>query len=160
MTKAKTQSTSAQGQPIARAEMMIRRPAADVFAAFVEPAWLTRFWLSKVSAPLSLGAKVHWEFMVPGVTDEVTVTTFERNSRLAFRFSDLTETEILFEEIGPLQIRVAVRNWGFRDEPVESAIEASQGFSIVLCDLKSLLEAGQSGRFVADKAFLIARKTS
>ena len=36
------------------------------------------------------------------------------------------------------------------------ALGATEGFAIVLCDLKSLLEQGVSGGMVRDKARLIA----
>jgi hypothetical protein len=38
------------------------------------------------------------------------------------------------------------------------ATDTIEGFSIVLCDLKTLLESGRSANLVRDKAELIARK--
>ena len=42
---------------------------------------------------------------------------------------------------------------------VSEAVSTTEGFAIVLCDLKSLLETGRSGRMVRDKAVLIAAGT-
>jgi hypothetical protein len=39
---------------------------------------------------------------------------------------------------------------------VEQVVNATEGFSIVLCDLKILLESGQSANLVRAKAELIA----
>jgi uncharacterized protein YndB with AHSA1/START domain len=44
--------------PVANVSMLIRAPASDVFNAFVEPSMLTRFWLSRASAPLATGRSV------------------------------------------------------------------------------------------------------
>ena len=42
--------------PVAKTGMLIRKPAAEVFAAFVEPQITTRFWFSKSSGRLEPGA--------------------------------------------------------------------------------------------------------
>ena len=42
---------------------------------------------------------------------------------------------------------------------VAEAVATTEGFAIVLCDLKSLLETGKSGGMVRDKAVLIAAGT-
>lgn len=34
-----------EGAPVAKAEMLIRRPVAEVFEAFVDPAITSRFWV-------------------------------------------------------------------------------------------------------------------
>jgi hypothetical protein len=47
---------------------------------------------------------------------------------------------------------------GFADDPVHGSAGAVEGFTIVLCDLKIMLETGRSPRLVADKARLIGRK--
>lgn len=39
---------------------------------------------------------------------------------------------------------------------MEQAVNATEGFSIVLCDLKTFLETGRSANLVRDKAKLIA----
>lgn len=41
-----------ESAPVARAQVMIRRPAAEVFEAFVDPGVTTRFWFTKSSGRL------------------------------------------------------------------------------------------------------------
>jgi hypothetical protein len=41
-------------------------------------------------------------------------------------------------------------------DAASSAVNATEGFTIIACDLKSLLETGQSGNMVRDKAVLIS----
>ena len=44
-------------RPIAKAEMLIRRPVAEAFEAFVDPAITSNFWFSKGSGRLESGNK-------------------------------------------------------------------------------------------------------
>jgi len=54
-------------------------------------------------------------------------------------------------------VRVTVEVEGFDGKgATDEAMGATEGFTIVLCDLKSLLEGGASGGMVRDKARLIA----
>jgi uncharacterized protein YndB with AHSA1/START domain len=43
--------------PVAKAEMLIRRPIAEVFEAFVNPAVTSKFWFTKSSGRLEPGIK-------------------------------------------------------------------------------------------------------
>ena len=143
---------------IARAEMLVRRPIAEVFAAVVDPETITKFWLDGTSGPLALGARVEWRFMVPGATETVTVTGFHPPHRIEFDWSDGISVGIRFQDQGLYATRVSVEVTGFgkSDEAFSKAIDATEGFSIVLCDLKTLLESGRSANLVRDKAQLIA----
>jgi len=46
--------------PVAKAAMLIRKPAAEVFEAFVEPKITTRFWFTKSTGRLEVGKRVTW----------------------------------------------------------------------------------------------------
>ena len=67
-------SNAAMEDQSVEASMLIRRPPGEVFAAFVNPQTLRKFWLSDASGPLAPGARVQWQFMVPGATAKVAVT--------------------------------------------------------------------------------------
>jgi uncharacterized protein YndB with AHSA1/START domain len=141
----------------AKSSMLIRRPVADVFRAFVEPSMITRFWLEATTGPLAKGAQVTWRFLVPGATETVTVTAFEDQRRIAFDWSDGISVSMTFEPYDEDSTRLAVEASGFRGETAEAAaVRATEGFTIVLCDLKTLLETGRSASLVRDKAELIA----
>ena len=146
-------------QTIVHASMLIRRGPAEIFDAFVNPDTLCRFWLDAASAPLSPGAEVTWRFKVPGISDTVTVTTFERPRRLGWRFSDGMQVELSCEFHDGDATRVVVACSGFSgDDLLAQATNNVEGFSIVLCDLKILLETGRSANLVRDKAELITRQ--
>jgi uncharacterized protein YndB with AHSA1/START domain len=137
--------------------MLVRRPAAEVIDAFVNPAKITRFWLDGASAPLATGATVTWRFMVPGAHDTVTVTRFEPPRLIAFDWSDGSHVTLLFDATAPDITKVTVEMLGFNaSASVADIVNAAEGFSIVLCDLKILLESGHSANLVRDKARLIS----
>src|SRR5687768_16490238 len=75
-------------RPSIRVEAFVRATAAEVFEAFTSPARLTAFWLAAASGPLSPGARVRWEFLVPGAADDVECTVFDAPRKLAVRSSD------------------------------------------------------------------------
>ena len=142
---------------VAKATMLIRCSVAEAFDAFVDPKKITQFWLDATSGPLAEGAKVHWTFMVPGARETVTVTEFHAQRRIGFEWSDGVKVAIAFQEHGKEGVRVSVEATGFTaDGGIEQLVNATEGFSIVLCDLKTLLESGRSANLVRDKAALIA----
>jgi uncharacterized protein YndB with AHSA1/START domain len=141
---------------VAKCSMLIRVPVDKVFRAFVDPETITQFWLESTTGPLAEGARVTWRFLVPGATDTVTVTAFEDRKRIGFDWSDGISVDMRFEAAGEKLTKLAVAATGFRGEGAEaSAIGATEGFAIVLCDLKTLLEGGRSAGLVRDKARLI-----
>ena len=145
------------GKYVAQASMLIRRPPAEVFDAFVDPGKLTLFWLDAASGPLAAGAKVEWHFMVPGAVEAVTVTAFEPPKRLAFAWASGISVDMRFDPHDKDGTRLAVEARGFGgDDAVAQVANTTEGFSIVLCDLKTLLETGSSANLVRDKAALIA----
>ena len=139
------------------ASLLIRRPPGEVFAAFVNPMTLRKFWLSDASGPLAPGARVRWKFMVPGAEADVVVRRFEAPGHLAFDWPEGMHVDMRFEpfETGTTRVTVAVS--GFSGDVLEQATGTIEGFSIVLCDLKTLLESGTSANLVRDKAALIIR---
>lgn len=137
-----------------RAEMLIRRPPADVFEAFVNPAITTRFWFTKSSGRLEAGKRVRWEWEMYGVHDEVEVKAIEPGRRILYEWSfpDPNTVEWTFapHDKGTL---VTVVNTGFSgDDMVAQALDSTQGFNIVLCAAKAWLEHGVELNAVADKA--------
>lgn len=83
-------------------------------------------------------------------------TTFTENGRIAFVWSDGIAVEINFHSLDANSTRLSVTARGFQDDDAQAqVVGATEGFTIELCDLKSLLETGQSGNMVRDKAALL-----
>jgi len=142
---------------MARAAMLVRQPIGEVFDAFVSPDKITRFWLEAASAPLTMGARVTWRFMVPGASDTVEVTAFEPPRLISFDWSSGLHVNLVFKDHNAAVTQVTAEVSGFNAEAeVADIVNATEGFSIVLCDLKTMLETGRSANLVRDKAELIA----
>lgn len=60
-----------QNIPTAKAQMLIRKPVAEVFEAFVDPAITTKFWFTKSSGKLEPGKEVRWDWEMYGFSAEV-----------------------------------------------------------------------------------------
>ena len=142
---------------VAKAKVLIRCPALKAFEAFVEPDLITKFWLQETSGPLALGAQVEWQFMVPGATERVEVTAFVPSQQLAFTWlNGGLHVDIRFAAQQDDITVVSAEARGFKEEGgLEQVVDATEGFAIVLCDLKLFLESGRSPNLVKDKAELI-----
>ena len=141
----------------ARVSMIIRSSPQRIVAAFVEPDTLTRFWLSSSTAPLAFGFTAIWEFMVPGAQVDTTATRLEPERGISWNWSDGTTVDIEVEAVDG-GAAVTLINDGFQGTPDEimgAALNATEGFALVLADLKTLLEQGNSAHIVRDKARLI-----
>ncbi|PYI52633.1 SRPBCC family protein [Paenibacillus flagellatus] len=141
--------------PVVQAEMLIRKPAKDVFEAFVDPAVTVKFWFTKSSGRLEAGKRVRWEWEMYGVGDDVLVTSIEPNRRIAIESSDGTRTEWEFVSRADDETFVTIKNSGFTgggDEMVGRALDSMGGYTMVLCGLKAYLEHGVILNVVADKA--------
>ncbi|HZW15308.1 MAG TPA: SRPBCC domain-containing protein, partial [Brevundimonas sp.] len=123
--------------PIASAGMLIRRPVAEVFEAFVDPAITRRFWFSEGSGRLAPGARVTWTWGMYGFVSPAVVTAFESGRRIAVDWGegeDMTQVEWAFEARGSEQTFVTVAQSGFSgdgDARVAAALDGMNGFTLV-----------------------------
>ena len=143
-----------QNAPIAKAHMLIRKPVAEVFEAFVDPAMTTKFWFTKSSGRLEPGKEIRWDWEMYGVSTQVSVKAVEQNRRILIEWDDPPcPVEWLFAPRADSTTFVSISSWGFRgsdDEVVAQAIDAMGGFTLVLAGLKALLEHNVVLNLVAD----------
>jgi uncharacterized protein YndB with AHSA1/START domain len=147
--------TSSKIAPIVKTEMLIRKPAAQVFEAFIDPELTTKFWFTKSSGRLEAGKRIRWDWEMYGVWDEIEVKEVELNERIRILSSDGTEVEWTFAPRAENETLVTITNTGFQgsdDEIVSRAIDSMGGYTMVLCGLKALLEHNIILNLVADKA--------
>jgi uncharacterized protein YndB with AHSA1/START domain len=64
--------------------MMVKRPVATVFEAFIDPAITTRFWFTKSSGKLEAGKTVTWEWEMYNVSGDVRVKEIVPNKKISF----------------------------------------------------------------------------
>jgi uncharacterized protein YndB with AHSA1/START domain len=142
---------------VATVSQLVNCEAVDAFDAFADPDKITQFWLSSTSGRLTEGAKVTWHFMVPGVTDTLTIDVCRRPSLIQLTWSDGSKTRLEFSGHAQGQTKVSVSaEVQEGTDHMDQVVNTTEGFSIVLCDLKTLLESGRSANLVRAKAELIA----
>ena len=137
--------------PVARAEMLIRRPAPQIYQAFVDPAQTSKFWFTRGSGPLTPGAWVTWHWDMYAAVAEVEVVALEQDRRIAIRWP--TPVEWLIAPRGEAAALVTITASGFKgtdNEQVAQAIDSMGGFSLVLAGCKAWLEHKVQLNLVAD----------
>src|SRR5215813_14275633 len=142
---------------VARAQMLTRRPVAEVFAAFIEPERTSKFWFSRGSGRLEQGKRVEWEWEKYGFSVPVDVKVVDDNRRIVVEwpgYGTPTTIEWVFRPRPDDTTYVSITNSGFSGDAAEvaqQAVGATEGFAYVLAALKALLEHGIALNLVADK---------
>ena len=140
---------------VVHAQMLIRRPASQVFGAFVEPAVTTRFWFTNSTGPLTPGAQVRWEWEMYGASTNVVVKAVEPDTRILIEWNDPPcPVEWKFEARGKDATLVTIETSGFRgsdSEIIAQALDSKGGFTSVLAGCKALLEHDVALNLVGDQ---------
>ena len=143
--------------PVAKAEMLIRKPVAEVFEAFMNPEITTKFWFTKGSGRLEAGKQVTWTWEMYNASSQVTVKDVEQNKRILIEWSGYgspTMVEWIFTPYGNDATFVSITNSGFSgdgDELVKQALDSTGGFTWVLAGLKAYLEHNIMLNLIADR---------
>jgi uncharacterized protein YndB with AHSA1/START domain len=144
-----------QQAPVATAEMLIRRPAAEVYEAFVDPEITSKFWFTHGSGRLDSGGGIRWEWRMYGFSMPVVVREIVSNKRIVIDWNEPpTTVEWIFTAMEDNATFVSIRNFGFAGDPdsrVKQAIDSTEGFSFVLAGAKAWLEHGVILGLVADR---------
>lgn len=142
-------------KPNVEVSTLIRRPPAEVFAAFVDPAITTRFWFTRSSGPLAPGATVRWEWEMYGVGDTVRVEEFDAPERLVLQMGvgggTTAEFRFVPREEGTVITVVESGFSGTADEAIAYVAGSAGGYTTALCAAKALLEYGIELEAVRDK---------
>ena len=137
--------------------MLIRKPVAEVFEAFMNPEITTRFWFTKSSGRLEAGKQVTWSWEMYNASSQVTVKDVEQNKRILIEWSGYgspTTVEWIFTPYGNDATFVSITNSGFSgdgDELVKQALDSTGGFTWVLAGLKAYLEHNIMLNLIADR---------
>ncbi len=136
----------------AKAELLIRRPVAEVFEAFVNPEITTKFWFTRSSGRLEAGQQVRWDWDMFDASAQVNVKSIESNKRILIEWP--TRVEWIFTSRPDNTTFVSITNTGFsgnEDEVAKQAVGSTEGFTLVLCELKAFLEHNVRLNLVADR---------
>lgn len=141
--------------PVVTTDMLIRRPAHEVYEAFADPAVTTKFWFTKSSGRLEPGARVRWDWEMFDAHTFVTVREAEPGRRLLLEWDPEhpSTVELTFTPEGDDATFVVITESGLTgtgDEIVAHLVDSASGFSKILAAAKALLEHGIALNVVAD----------
>jgi uncharacterized protein YndB with AHSA1/START domain len=138
------------------AKMLIRKPVAQVFEAFIDPAITTNFWFTSGSDKLEVNKKVTWEWEMYGVSTLVDVKEIVPNKKIIIEWADDpgTKVEFKFEQRSNDSTYLIITEWGYEmtgEKLLAKIKDSTGGFTTVLDGLKAFLEHGINLNLVADK---------
>lgn len=141
--------------PTAEAQMKIRKPAATVFQAFIDPAITTNFWFTKSTGKLEVEKTVTWEWEMYGVIWNVTAKEIISDKKIVLDESPASTTiEFDFKTLSDGSTYVTVKQYGFAetgDELLEKIKGATGGWTTVLDGAKAFLEYNINLNLIVDK---------
>lgn len=141
----------------ARTEMLIRRPVAEVFDAFIDPRKTSKFWFTSGSGLLEAGKRVRWFWDMYDLNVDVEVKVLKLNRRIVVDWSSgeaPTTVEWRFTAHSDDTTFVSITNSGFTGDEQSitmQALDSTEGFTFVLAGLKAYLEHGVQLNLVADR---------
>ncbi len=136
-------------------QMLIRKPVAKVFEAFIDPVITRNFWFTKGSDKLEVGKTITWEWEMYNVSTEVLVREIVENKKISIEWDEPpTTVDFEFKALSDDRTYVVIRNYGFdkaADELLELFKDLTGGFTTVLDGLKGYLEHNINLNLIADK---------
>lgn len=140
--------------PVVKQQMLIRKPIAAVFNAFIDPALTTKFWFTKSSGKVEAGKQLHWEWEMYGISVDVIVKTVKVPQLILIEWDNPPmPVEWQFTPYLSNATLVQISTSGFRgtdDETVSQALDSMGGFSFLLAAAKAFLEHDVRLNLVAD----------
>ena len=142
--------------PVAKSEMLIRKPVAEVFEAFVNPEMTTRFWFTKSTGRVEAGKHLTWTWEMYDISVQVNVKEIEAGKRILIEwgnYGSMTTVEWVFTPYENDTTYVSITNSGFQgdgDKVVRDSLDSKGGFTWVLAGLKALLEHDLELNAIAD----------
>ena len=142
--------------PSTETQMQIRRSAAEVFNAFIDPAVTTNFWFTKSSGKLEVGKEVKWDWEMYNVSTTVWASEIVPNERIVFEWGESPKrtVEFLFKTLSDGSTYVVAKEYGYQetgDELIAAIKDSTGGFTTVLDGLKCWLEHGINLNLIRDK---------
>jgi uncharacterized protein YndB with AHSA1/START domain len=125
----------------------VLKPVPEVFQAIVDPEKLSKFFVSKASAPLSSGQQVSWTFADVGAELAPEIEVVEPDKRIAFTWDASgqkarVEIELTPYDEGSTRIRIVESAFPMTEEGVQRALRQSKGWTDFVDCMRAYLEYG------------------
>lgn len=143
----------------ARASIRIRKPPAEVFAAFADADKMSKFWFTRRDDGLQEGFPVTWSLGSgeDAFSFDVMVSTVRKNESIVIEWQgpdgDSTQVSWDFQETDDGDTILTIEETGFTgsDEAVvERVLDSTGGFNQVIVAAKALIEHGVAMNVVSD----------
>ncbi|MFI4975350.1 MAG: SRPBCC family protein [Caulobacterales bacterium] len=135
-------------QPKFQVQLKIRKPAAEVFEAVVNPEKLSSYFVTTASGPLAAGATVKWKFAEAPHPLDVVVREVVKDRRVVFEWPAAggynTRVEMVFKPLdgGDTMVQISESGWHEDQAGVEASYGNAGGWMHMMCCLKAYLEYG------------------
>lgn len=140
---------------VVETQMLIRRPAQEVFDAFIDPEITKNFWFTKGSDKLEVGKTIIWEWEMYGVSTQVHVKEIIPHKKISIEWDEpVTTVDFEFKAWSKDTTYVEIKNYGFDltgDALIQSIKNNTGGFTTVLDGLKAYLEHRINLNLIGDK---------
>lgn len=141
--------------PTVEVQMLIRKPVAAVFQAFIDPVITTNFWFTKSSGALEVGKTITWTWEMYGVSANVVANEIIENKKISTEWGEpATTVDYEFTALSEDTTYVVIKNFGFSqegDDLIQAIKDNTGGFTTVLDNLKAFLEYNIHLNLIADK---------
>jgi uncharacterized protein YndB with AHSA1/START domain len=123
----------------------VLKPVHDVFTAIVDPAKLSRFFISSASGPLKARTTVEWAFADVGARLSVDVKDIEQDRNIVFEWTasgTKALVTIALEARGPnaTLVRITEDGWPLDRDGVTRALGQTAGWTDFICCMKADLQ--------------------
>jgi len=146
--------------PRAETGMLIRKPAAEVYEAFVNPEITTRFWFTRSTGRLENGKTVEWIWDMYAVTSRVVVKDLVPGKKIGIEWGaegyPRTRVEFDFEpvETGFTFVHIICDGFSGDEDTIQRMeVDMATGFGWVLAGAKAWLEFGVRLNLVGDRFY-------
>ena len=139
-------------EPKFQVQLKIRKPAAEVFDAVVNPKKLAGYFVAKATGPLEAGKTVKWSFPEPQFSTPFDVTCREvvKNERIVFEWPSpegsggMNRVEMTFTPLdaGNTMVAISESGWSDTEKGYERAFGNNAGWMHMVMSLKGYLEYG------------------
>jgi uncharacterized protein YndB with AHSA1/START domain len=140
--------------------MLIRKPVAETFEAFVNPGTITKFWFTRSTGRLEKGKQVEWIWDMYNLTSHVSVKDLVPGKKIEIEWGaeghPRTRVQWLFEPVEDQFTFVHVIVDGFSGEEhiLQQMVKDNEtGFCWVLAGAKAWLEFGIQLNLVRDRFY-------
>jgi uncharacterized protein YndB with AHSA1/START domain len=131
----------------ANVEDRVLRPVNEVFTAIVDPARMSRYFISGASGPMRAGTTVEWEFADVGVKVSVDVIEVEQDRKIVYGWTATGPKARVTLSLKGIDsnttlVSIAEAGWPMDRAGVKRALGQTAGWTHFLCCLKAYVQHG------------------